>query len=570
MRSSIGATKIFTFYFILLYLFLKVKMCACSHLARKSVYDGDINNYDSDESLQSLTITAAPTYLTASPSDLGKSHTKMHHGRHTVIAPKIHHVRHEHHHVKSRHITQAQQAFYAYKSSFKGVNTRMDNHLYTSHHLPRGHHSRMHHHSNKNMIKHQNRGKSHLNSRDSLLFKSSATVIRTNKTSLNNISSNESNRETNSALEDRTENSLDLITTSTQKPSTKSNNLNKSQKIGFNAYSKSYFEELLHRYKSNSPYYKDYRLKDSSRLLKSFSDTKCNDKKCNYEEAEEDSDDYDYDYEEEEEDDDEYDADVVDNAEAQGDAGYSTTANPVFHGTIGIAKNNITSSSNKVFDIHANTQEGTVTTSEPVTERRPARKESHKTDASRLATFHAAKIKREGSCFTPKPKMILASNDPSKHYTPHCTILHRCGDDVGCCLPTQTCAASRNSTVHTVGSMPSIESLSFINHTECACFSRNGSAISTTSPLLPAPICACPSLFQRVIDDENRCICDCSSSDTQCDQFKRGMEHFSMDNRRCIKDGRCNEPLCEYGNYNKAKGKCPTREEKLNIVLRGS
>lgn len=43
--------------------------------------------------------------------------------------------------------------------------------------------------------------------------------------------------------------------------------------------------------------------------------------------------------------------------------------------------------------------------------------------------------------------MILASNDPSKQYTPHCTILHRCGDDVGCCLPTQTCAASKNSTV---------------------------------------------------------------------------------------------------------------------------
>ncbi|XP_055597691.1 uncharacterized protein LOC129747474 [Uranotaenia lowii] len=177
--------------------------------------------------------------------------------------------------------------------------------------------------------------------------------------------------------------------------------------------------------------------------------------------------------------------------------------------------------------------------------------------------------------------MIMASNDPSKLYTPHCTILHRCGDDVGCCLPTQTCVSSKNSTVElfffvdSVGSRRrSIERLSFINHTECTCMTRKEFEdwkplpISGTSGTLSSIACNCPSLFQRVIDNDNRCQCDCSSSDTQCDQFKRGLEHFSMESRKCIRDGRCNEPKCEYGHYNVSKGKCPTREDRLTIAYK--
>lgn len=64
-----------------------------------------------------------------------------------------------------------------------------------------------------------------------------------------------------------------------------------------------------------------------------------------------------------------------------------------------------------------------------------------------MAKFHVAKLRREGNCNVPKPKIVLASNDPTKQYTPHCTILHRCGDDVGCCPQAKTCAASKNSTV---------------------------------------------------------------------------------------------------------------------------
>lgn len=567
-------------------------MCACSHAASKSINDGDINYYNRDASSQSsATRTSVASDSTADP-DFENYETKNHRRRHAVVAPNIHHVRHENHYVRNPHITRAQQALYAYKSSLRGVSSRMDNHLHTSHHRPRGHHSRMHHHSNKNMHKHQSRGKGRPNSVVSPSFKPPTMIVET-KFGRNNISQADISHKNNKYYKDHLANSLDAVSlsaASTDKSSSKSklsgNKLNNLRRTGSNTYSKTYFEELLKTYQMNSPYYKD-RLKDSSLLVKSLSDTnntKCSGKKCETENTEEESEEYYYDYEYEDEDDEEEDEDVVGNAEAQGDAGYSTTARPIFLESEVANESKLSNNENHAQQVPstiADRLENTDTASESVTDRSPMKKGAPTTDATRLASYHAAKIKREGSCFTPKPKMILASNDPSKQYTPHCTILHRCGDDVGCCLPTQTCAASKNSTVElyffvkTVGSRPSIERLSFINHTECACFSRNDSpqgrvsATPTSSPQTAAPICACPSLFQRVIDDENRCICDCSSSDTQCDQFKRGLEHFSMENRRCIKNGRCNEPLCEYGHYNKAKGKCPTREDKLSMSTRG-
>lgn len=54
-----------------------------------------------------------------------------------------------------------------------------------------------------------------------------------------------------------------------------------------------------------------------------------------------------------------------------------------------------------------------------------------------LATSHAQRIDSEALCKWPKPKVVPVQTDPSKIYTPHCTILHRCGDDTGCCY-TQT------------------------------------------------------------------------------------------------------------------------------------
>lgn len=384
----------------------------------------------------------------------------------------------------------------------------------------------------------------------------------------------------------------------------KHKSISDSKRSNLSRQSKNYFEELLNSYKTNSPYYKDHLQKDYSKLTKSLqvSKTKCNDKKCKNKHINEENNDDDYDYENEEEeeededDDEEEEEDEYYDTEAQGDAGYSTTANSVTYenlsdGTKHFQEQDYTQVNTK-FDnsLHQDNDDavndkGTLNSfSNSVESSREVRKiqskEVHAADAN-MAKVHVAKLRREGNCFVPKPKIVLASNDPTKQYTPHCTILHRCGDDIGCCPQAKTCAASKNSTVElyffvkAVGSRSTIERLSFINHTECACINRHESssrrisAVPVVASSTKPPICNCPTYFQRVVDNDNRCFCDCSSSDSQCDQFKRGLEHFSMDNRRCIINGRCEEPRCEYGHYNVAKGKCPAKKDALSITFKG-
>lgn len=59
------------------------------------------------------------------------------------------------------------------------------------------------------------------------------------------------------------------------------------------------------------------------------------------------------------------------------------------------------------------------------------------TDTSiREAINHALKVSREGSCKTPRPRLVRVQDfypHPGKTYVPHCTILHQCSDDTGCC-----------------------------------------------------------------------------------------------------------------------------------------
>lgn len=50
-----------------------------------------------------------------------------------------------------------------------------------------------------------------------------------------------------------------------------------------------------------------------------------------------------------------------------------------------------------------------------------------------LANAHANRVSKEGSCKWPKPKLVQVGNHTSKTYTPHCTVLHRCSDETGCC-----------------------------------------------------------------------------------------------------------------------------------------
>lgn len=62
-------------------------------------------------------------------------------------------------------------------------------------------------------------------------------------------------------------------------------------------------------------------------------------------------------------------------------------------------------------------------------------------------TAHISRIYMEAACKIPKPK-IIPIVDASKTYVPHCTILHRCGDDTGCChTDTLTCVPKRTAVV---------------------------------------------------------------------------------------------------------------------------
>lgn len=66
-----------------------------------------------------------------------------------------------------------------------------------------------------------------------------------------------------------------------------------------------------------------------------------------------------------------------------------------------------------------------------------------------LAEAHKNRMLVEGQCSQPIPKVIpVPINDTSKIIVPHCTILHRCGNDSGCCFPhTSECVAKKTEDV---------------------------------------------------------------------------------------------------------------------------
>ncbi|KAH9383489.1 hypothetical protein HPB48_024998 [Haemaphysalis longicornis] len=54
----------------------------------------------------------------------------------------------------------------------------------------------------------------------------------------------------------------------------------------------------------------------------------------------------------------------------------------------------------------------------------------------RSANEHFLRIRTTARCRVPRTRVVHVKefySDPSKEYLPRCTILHRCGDDVGCC-----------------------------------------------------------------------------------------------------------------------------------------
>ncbi|XP_062120973.1 uncharacterized protein LOC133835105 isoform X3 [Drosophila sulfurigaster albostrigata] len=196
---------------------------------------------------------------------------------------------------------------------------------------------------------------------------------------------------------------------------------------------------------------------------------------------------------------------------------------------------------------------------------------------SELAEKHYRTVMEEAMCHEPQMRCMRVERDPSKIYRPHCTKLFRCSEDSGCCRSrSEICAPKEYHEVEltfyvsTVGSRKSTtEKLSFVNHTKCHCIERtnfyNG-ALSNVGELQQAAIlnCNCPKLFEKIIQNDGKCRCDCTSSSNHCAYLKTGIEHFSMKDRKCIHQGICKAPTCQYGNYMEKHGRCPNENEQSN------
>lgn len=89
-----------------------------------------------------------------------------------------------------------------------------------------------------------------------------------------------------------------------------------------------------------------------------------------------------------------------------------------------------------------------------------------------------------------------------------------------------------------------IEKQTFINHTDCHCVDKmahhHTRGVEQQQPQQPPePMrqatvisCTCPKLFEKVLQEDGDCRCDCSSGNYGCDWMKKGKEHFSMEDRK--------------------------------------
>ncbi|EDW04223.1 GH11681 [Drosophila grimshawi] len=196
-----------------------------------------------------------------------------------------------------------------------------------------------------------------------------------------------------------------------------------------------------------------------------------------------------------------------------------------------------------------------------------------------LANKHMEEISCDKSCLLPQKRYVSVASDPSKIYTPHCTSVYRCAEDSGCCARrTEICAPKRSHKferrVHVKGPKDrhsTVETLILVNHTECHCIERSNyyaeGVLQSNNPglLQRATIlnCNCPAPFEKILQDNDQCRCDCSSGNDGCEFLKSGREHFSMKNRKCIQHGHCKPPTCQYGEYMKKHGRCPNQQEQL-------
>ncbi|XP_027217983.2 uncharacterized protein [Penaeus vannamei] len=193
-----------------------------------------------------------------------------------------------------------------------------------------------------------------------------------------------------------------------------------------------------------------------------------------------------------------------------------------------------------------------------------------------LASENVRWVKDNGKCEVPLQRCVKVT---SQHggarykYWPRCALLHRCGDDAGCCIaPGHSCSVESAENVDLFfyvytdsgDGRAGVQKMTFSNHTRCAC---KPSEVSNFELEPPAPvICNCPKHFTST-PVGGRCTCICTEGNPRCKRYKKGKRFFSSSETECISNGECTTPTCEYGPFLLKKHRCPRRRERERYTV---
>ncbi|XP_055614557.1 uncharacterized protein LOC129760898 isoform X2 [Uranotaenia lowii] len=149
MRSSLGVTKIFTFYFILFNLYTNTKFCVISVGANRIIGNSIINNDGNDESFN-----LASTHSTLDSVGLLSYSAKSNYTHQMNALSKAHHVRHKHHLETGRHKIEAKRTDPLFEKNFKPVSMQTGRNRGAGRHQSNREHS-VHARIVKNSAKHE-------------------------------------------------------------------------------------------------------------------------------------------------------------------------------------------------------------------------------------------------------------------------------------------------------------------------------------------------------------------------------------------------------------------------------
>lgn len=200
--------------------------------------------------------------------------------------------------------------------------------------------------------------------------------------------------------------------------------------------------------------------------------------------------------------------------------------------------------------------------------------QAHDLQKIRMASDNARWVKDNAKCEVPLRRCVSVAkqySDTNRKYWPRCAILHRCGDDAGCCNSLEhTCAMAESENVDLYfyvyeATRAGVQMMTFANHTKCSCQPKSAVGDPDGTNEENVNSCKCPKHFVAVTS-RGQCVCDCSEGKSTCRKYRRGKRYLSGNDIRCISTGECSEPACEYGPFVLRKRRCTKRRERERYV----